>query len=114
MIPEMVLPTEGLPADLTRVGPLIRVCPLVNQKVVGLGEMATTVFTDELLFGSGWSSTTWSLHRGKYSWWKVTDGRKTASHWIIPARNQNYIETCPDKTFSLLISQFLKFIFNRN
>ena len=48
MVSEMVLSSEGLAADITRVGALVRVGSLVDQQIIGLGEMATTVFTYKL------------------------------------------------------------------
>lgn len=49
MVSEMVLASEGFSTDVTWEGSLVCVCPLVDQEVVGLGEMATTEFTDVLL-----------------------------------------------------------------
>lgn len=49
MVSEMVLASEGFSTDVTGEGSLVCVCPLVDQEVVGLGEMATTEFTDVLL-----------------------------------------------------------------
>jgi len=44
----VVLTAERLAADVTRVRPFVRVCALVDQQVVALGEVATTVLADEL------------------------------------------------------------------
>lgn len=52
MIPQMILPTEGLSANIARVRPLVRVSPLVNQQIVTLGELSITEFTDELFLRS--------------------------------------------------------------
>lgn len=52
MVAQVVLTTEGLAADITRIWPLIRVGSLVNQKIVGLCEVSVAVFTDELLLGT--------------------------------------------------------------
>ena len=52
MIPEVVLAAEGLPTDVTRVGPLVCVGPLVDQQVVRLGEVTPTETTDELFLWS--------------------------------------------------------------
>ena len=52
MIPEVVLAAEGLPTDVTRVGPLVCVGPLVDQQVVRLGEVTPTETTNVLLFWS--------------------------------------------------------------
>ena len=43
VVPEVVLPPERLAADVAGVGPLVRVGPLVDQQVVGLGEVALTI-----------------------------------------------------------------------
>lgn len=52
VIPQMVLPPESLSADVARVGTLIGVSPLVDQQVVGLGELPVAVLADELLLGA--------------------------------------------------------------
>lgn len=49
----MVLPSEGLVTDVTRIRPLVSVCPLVNQQVVGFGKVASTELADELFLGLG-------------------------------------------------------------
>lgn len=49
MIPEVVLAPEGFSTDVARERSLVCVCPLVDQEVVGLGEMATTELTDVFL-----------------------------------------------------------------
>lgn len=53
MVSEMVLPPEGLAADVAGVWPLVRVRPLVDEKVVALGELSVAEFADELFLGSG-------------------------------------------------------------
>ena len=50
VVPEMILPAERLAAQVARVGPLIRVSPLMNEEVVGLGELAAAELAYELLF----------------------------------------------------------------
>lgn len=57
MVPEVVLSPEGLVADVTRVGSLICVRSLVDQKVVRLCKMASAKFADKLLFGLGGQPT---------------------------------------------------------
>lgn len=52
VISEVVLASEGLPADVAGEGPLVRVRPLVDQEVVALGEVSRAVLADELLLGS--------------------------------------------------------------
>ena len=49
MIPEMVLSAEPLATDVTGVGSLVRVGPLVDEQVVRLGEVTPTEPTDVLL-----------------------------------------------------------------
>ena len=56
MVSKMVLPSEGLPADVAGVGPLICVRPLVDQQVITLGELPVAELADELLLRTG-SST---------------------------------------------------------
>lgn len=53
VIPQMILPPESLSADVARVGSLIRVSPLVDQQIVGLGELSVAVLADELLLRTG-------------------------------------------------------------
>lgn len=52
VIPQMVLSPEGLSADVARVGALVGVSPLVDEQVVGLGELPVAVLADELLLGA--------------------------------------------------------------
>jgi hypothetical protein len=49
MVAQMVLSAESLAADFTRVWTFIGVCSLVDEQVVGLGEVPFTVLADELL-----------------------------------------------------------------
>lgn len=49
MVSEMVLAPEGFSTDVAGEGSLVCVCPLVDEEVVGLGEMATTELTDVFL-----------------------------------------------------------------
>lgn len=50
MIAQVVLPPEGLVADVTRVRPLVRVGPLVDEQVVGFGKVSAAKLADELFF----------------------------------------------------------------
>lgn len=52
VVPQVVLPPERLAADVTRVRTLVGVRALVDQQVVGLGELAVAVLADELLLWS--------------------------------------------------------------
>ena len=47
----MVLTSEALAADVTRVGPLVGVRALVDQQVVRLAEVTRAEATDVLLLG---------------------------------------------------------------
>lgn len=85
MISEMVLAPESFPTNLAGVWSFVCVCSLMDQKIVGLGEVATAIFTDEFFLGPGGPATAWSLDRGEHSWWKVTDGRKAACHRVVSA-----------------------------
>ena len=49
MIPQVVLSPESFSTDVTAVGPLICVRSLMDQEVVGLGELSVTELADELL-----------------------------------------------------------------
>ena len=53
MVPEMVLTPESLAAHFTRERSLVGVRALVDQEVVGLGELSLAVLADELLLRSG-------------------------------------------------------------
>ena len=52
VVSEVVLSAEGLPTDITVVWPLISVGPLMDQEVVGLGELPAAVLADEPLLWS--------------------------------------------------------------
>ena len=71
MVSEVVLSTEGFAADITAVRPLVRVCTLVDQQVVRLGEMATTITAYEFLF----NSETLFVHNDHYDYTINTDFR---------------------------------------
>lgn len=53
MIPEVVLTAEGFPADITGEGSFVRVCPLVDEQIVGFGKLASTELTDVFLLYPG-------------------------------------------------------------
>jgi len=44
----MILSSESFATNVTRIRSLIRVCPLVDQEVVRLGELTVAIFTNEL------------------------------------------------------------------
>jgi hypothetical protein len=48
----MILTTEGLAANVARVWPFVGVSPLVDEQIVGFGELAIAELADELLLGS--------------------------------------------------------------
>lgn len=52
MISQMILSTESLAANVTAIWTLIGVRPLVNQQVVGFGELSVAVFAYKLLLRS--------------------------------------------------------------
>lgn len=52
MVAEVVLAAEGLPADVARVGPFVRVRPFVYQKIVTFRELSVAELADELFFGA--------------------------------------------------------------
>jgi len=64
VVPEVVLSSEGLVADITRVRPLICMRPLVDQKVVGFGKMSATELADKFLLGLGGQSASAGLALG--------------------------------------------------
>lgn len=51
VIPQVILSPERLAADITGIGPLVRVCPLVDEQIVRLGELSIAELADELFFG---------------------------------------------------------------
>ena len=52
VISQVILPSESLATDVTREGPLISVCPLVDHNIVRLGELSVTKLADEPLLWS--------------------------------------------------------------
>lgn len=61
MVPEVVLSSEGFVADVTGIWPLVSVRPLMDQKVVGFGKMATAELADKLFLGFGRQSASAGL-----------------------------------------------------
>ncbi len=53
VVPQVVLPPKGLAANVTRVWSLIGVSPLMDEQVVGLGELPVAELADEPLLWSG-------------------------------------------------------------
>lgn len=68
MVSEVVLPAERFPANITRVWPLVRMSPFMNQQVVRLGELAVAVFANKLLLRSR-SRNAWCSHRWRVPSW---------------------------------------------
>lgn len=74
--------SEGLPADVARVRPFVRVRPLVDQQIVTLGELPVAILAYELLLrpsGSasnfrGYRSPTWTPQISKLVPGVVVDG----------------------------------------
>ena len=56
VVSKVVLPAEGLAANITIEGSLIGVGPLVDEEVVGFGELSVAVLADETFLGSRSSS----------------------------------------------------------
>ena len=65
VVPQMVLAPKGLVADITCERPLISVRPLVDQQIVGLGELSLAVFADILLLQSFGKRCLWLLSFGE-------------------------------------------------
>jgi hypothetical protein len=59
VVSEMVLPTEGFSANVTAVGALVGVGSLVDEEVVGFGELPIAVFADELFL---WTCSSRASH----------------------------------------------------
>lgn len=53
VVSQMVLSPESLVTNITRVWPLVRVGPLMDEQIVGLGEMPATELANKLLFSLG-------------------------------------------------------------
>lgn len=51
VVPEVVLSSESLVADITGIWPLICVRPLMDQQVVGFGKMAAAELANKLFLG---------------------------------------------------------------
>jgi hypothetical protein len=81
----MILSTEGLSANVARVGPLVGVGPLVDEQIVGLGELAVAELADELLLGAGSAAGSDAGRDGR----RRRRGDSAAS---APARNQTAVE----------------------
>jgi hypothetical protein len=62
MVAQMVLTSKGLSADVTRIGTLVGVRSLVNEQIVGFGELTIAIFADELFL---W---TCSCRAGDFKW----------------------------------------------
>ena len=89
MLLQVVLPFERLPAGLTSEGDVILVRPLVDHKVIRLGESALAVLADELTFGPHFATKfptvvglNWHYgeHRRRVEWRPV--GRHTGKRCI--------------------------------
>lgn len=50
MVPEVILSSERLAADVARVGPLVGVGALVYQQIIALGELSTAELANKLFF----------------------------------------------------------------
>lgn len=58
MIPQMILPAEGLAAYIARVRSLVGMRPLMDQQIVAFRELSIAELADELLLGSlTWNSS---------------------------------------------------------
>lgn len=67
VVSQVVLSPEGLLADVAGVRPLVRVRALVDQQVVGLGEVSSAKLTNKFLFGFGRKSPARGLSvRGEF------------------------------------------------
>lgn len=53
MVSQVVLSSESLVANITVIGPLVCVGPLVDKEVVGLGEMPAAELANKFLFSFG-------------------------------------------------------------
>lgn len=82
MISEVVLPAESFPADIAWIRPLISMSPLMDQEIVGLCELAITVFANKLLLRSC------SRGAGCSHWWWVPSRHSLChdtrvSQWMV-------------------------------
>lgn len=79
VVPQVVLSSEGFVADVTCVRSLICVRPLMDQKIVRLGEMSSTELADKLFLGLGGHSPTAgpsvSGERGRFAVLAQTGGQ---------------------------------------
>lgn len=50
MVPEVILSSERLAADVARVGPLVGVGALVYQQIIALGELSIAELANKLFF----------------------------------------------------------------
>lgn len=85
MVPQVVLPPESLVADVAGVGPLVRVGPLVDEEVVGLGEVPAAELADELLFRLGGQAAAGGLPiRGQFADARQGRGQSRAQLGELP------------------------------
>lgn len=61
MVSEVILSSESLVANITGVRSLVRVGPLVDKEVVGLGEMPPAKLANKFLFSLGWEPASGGL-----------------------------------------------------
>ena len=66
VVPQMVLPPKRLATDITGKRPLISVRPLMDQEVVGFGELSLAVLADVLLLQSFGKGCLWLLRFGGF------------------------------------------------
>lgn len=52
VVSQVILPAEGLPADVAGIRPLVRVGPFVYQKIITFRELSVAKFTNELFLGA--------------------------------------------------------------
>lgn len=72
MIPQMILTTEGLAANVAAVWALVGVRSLVDQEIVRFGELTIAILADELLL---WTR---SSRAGDFQW---TDAVACGYRW---------------------------------
>lgn len=89
MVSEVVLPPESFPADVTRVRSLISMSSLMNQQIVGLGELAVAVFANKLLLRSC-SRDAWCSHWWRVSSWHSLCHDARVSQWMMVESSVSY------------------------
>lgn len=92
VVSQVVLSPEGLLTDVAGVRPLVRVRALVDQQIVGLGEVSPTKLANKFLFGFGRESPARGLPvRREFAQLGAQFGDLTGFRRIFPRRRDREV-----------------------